>query len=69
MADSWLIDGNCNKCRRKKYCSSPCTKASRRRKNQLYNDVMEATGIGDILDKAGSRDRFDEHMKSIGYLS
>lgn len=26
MADSWLIDGNCEVCRRKKYCKTECKK-------------------------------------------
>lgn len=24
--DQWLLSGDCKKCRRKKYCSKPCTK-------------------------------------------
>ena len=24
MADEWLADGNCDNCRRKKYCRTPC---------------------------------------------
>lgn len=24
MSENWLTDGNCKKCRRKKYCNKPC---------------------------------------------
>lgn len=27
--DSWLIDGDCMTCRKKRYCSKPCTKRKR----------------------------------------
>lgn len=68
VADSWLIDGNCDNCRRKNYCSKPCKKANSRRKNALYNDVMSSTGMGQLLDKAGARERFENNMKCMGYI-
>lgn len=49
MADSWLMDVNCSNCRRK---------------NELYNDVMNATGMGQLLDRTGIRERFEDNMKS-----
>lgn len=27
--EQWLLEGNCIKCRRKEYCSKPCTKYNR----------------------------------------
>lgn len=42
MADSWKIDGNCKECRRKKYCSKPCTKNNGRREEMLRKAVMDA---------------------------
>lgn len=68
MADSWLIDGNCNNCRRKNYCSKPCTKAKSRRKSAIYNGIMNATGMGQLLDKTGTQERFENNMKNIGYI-
>lgn len=68
MADSWLIDGNCNNCRRKNYCSTPCKKAKSRRKNALYADIMNATGIGQLLDRTGTRENFENTMKCMGYI-
>ena len=50
MEDSWLIDGNCVVCRRKKYCSTECKKHRVNRKRSLYNAVMSATGMNRILD-------------------
>lgn len=50
MADSWLIDGNCEVCRRKKYCSTECKKHRISRKRSLYNAVMSATSMNRILD-------------------
>lgn len=49
MADSWLIDGNCENCRRNNYCKKPCTKAKRNHKNMLYGAVMRATGMDKVL--------------------
>lgn len=68
MADSWLVDGNCNNCRRKKYCSTQCSKARQRAKTMLYNDVMRATGLDTVLDKTGTREKFEAKMKTIGIL-
>lgn len=64
MADSWLTDGNCNNCRRKNYCSSRCKKARVREKRQMYNDVMEATGLGELLDKDGNNEKLEKTLKA-----
>lgn len=50
MADSWLIDGNCEVCRRNNYCSTECKIHRAKRKRNLYNAVMSATGMNRILD-------------------
>lgn len=28
-SDQWLLNGECNKCRRQSYCSKPCTRNKR----------------------------------------
>lgn len=50
MADSWLIDGNCEVCRRKNYCSTECKRHRVNRKRSIYNAVMSGTGMNRILD-------------------
>lgn len=42
MADSWLIDGNCDNCRRKNYCSTECKLARQRNKAELAGAVANA---------------------------
>lgn len=34
--DQWLSDGICDKCRRRKYCSTPC----KRRKNYVQSEFL-----------------------------
>ena len=59
MADSWKIDGNCENCRRKNYCSKPCTLNKRRREMMLHGVVGEALnkmlGLDKIYDAMGGR--------------
>lgn len=66
MADSWLIDGNCEVCRRKNYCKKECKLHRANWKRSLYNAVLSATGIDKILDTM-STPNFDahEHMESV----
>ena len=44
MADEWLKDGDCDNCRRKKYCKNPCKahkeRFTRRVKNIMYWERM-----------------------------
>lgn len=42
--EQWLLDGVCKECRRKKYCSKPCTANKRRTQRQLFGVVDAATG-------------------------
>lgn len=40
--ESWLTNGNCEECRRKNYCSKPCTKHKRLNDNYLeYLEELE----------------------------
>ena len=56
--EQWLLSGDCNKCRRKPYCSKPCTIAKRhaeREREALVASLLnEAThGIyGQMLEVA-----------------
>lgn len=40
--DQWLSTGNCDVCRRRKYCSKPCKPAQRRSAAELTNMVAGA---------------------------
>lgn len=40
MEDQWLLDGNCDLCRRNKYCSKPCTANKRQTEWNLKNLVI-----------------------------
>lgn len=51
MADSWKIDGNCENCRRKNYCSKPCTLNKRRREMIMHNAVRKVLNDRLGLDK------------------
>lgn len=56
MADSWLIDGNCEVCRRKNYCKKKCKLFQVRASRTFYNQMLKATGADkmlNIMDKAG----------------
>ena len=41
-SEQWKLDGNCDICRRNKYCSKPCTIAKRKTNKELYNSVASA---------------------------
>lgn len=50
MADSWLIDGNCEVCRRKNIVKLNVKKHRVNRKRSIYNALMSATGADRMLD-------------------
>lgn len=43
-SEQWLSDGVCRDCRRKTYCSKPCTANKRRMKLQVFRAMDAATG-------------------------
>lgn len=53
MADAWLTNGDCTKCRRKSYCSKQC-KANReyefKRQGLMFGHI-ECGGRADILER------------------
>ena len=61
--EQWLLEGNCNKCRRDKYCSKPCKKSKIRRQRAISgfitNKMNEKTNglYGYILREAFKNDR------------
>ena len=39
--EQWLTDGNCNECRRQKYCTSPCKpKRLENKRNGVYRNYF-----------------------------
>ena len=54
--EQWLMYGDCSKCRRKNYCSKPCTVSKRNFKSEMYSIVRNAmnkamNGALDILEE------------------
>ena len=41
-SEQWKLDGNCDICRRNKYCSKPCTLAKRKSNIELKKSVATA---------------------------
>lgn len=54
--DQWQLDGDCSQCRRKNYCSKPCTKNKRKTsamwQGLVANKLNEMTGgvYGEIME-------------------
>lgn len=57
MADSWKIDGNCENCRRKNYCSKSCTLNKRR------TEFMTRTAVRQAIEKATRLDKIYDAMR------
>ena len=66
MADSWLTDGNCKECRRRKYCSKECKAHRVSTKRFLYGAIMSATGLSAVCD---ANPEFSENMKKAAYMT
>lgn len=49
--EQWLLDGQCNKCRRDKYCSKMCSKAQIRQTREINDYLARRTGLGIMLSK------------------
>ena len=41
-SNQWELDGNCSLCRRRNYCSKPCTRCKRETHNFLMNAAKDA---------------------------
>lgn len=46
--EQWLLNGNCEECRKQNYCSKSCTARKQRENDMLKNAVLKASK----LDKA-----------------
>lgn len=60
--EQWKLDGDCNKCRRDKYCSKPCTRCNRRAKaefKQLVASTMNKMTSGVM------REQIDATVRNI----
>lgn len=56
LQDSWLSDGNCKKCRRKKYCTKQCKLNKVYQENIILGGLINKTSFGAVkklLDKWG----------------
>lgn len=51
IQNEWELQGNCNKCRCRDYCSKYCKTHKLAIQAQLYNIVAKETGLGAILDQ------------------
>ena len=49
MADNWLTDGNCNECRKNKYCKKSCS-MHEKRKNIFIHNAFSKTKFGQLFD-------------------
>lgn len=41
-SEQWLLDGKCHICRKRDYCSKPCTKCKSRREYEMRCAVSRA---------------------------
>lgn len=67
--ERWLIDGNCNECRRAKYCSKPCTANKRRTYNRLHDEILAVTGLGRVYNEMArlhnkASEEYDDRMRA-----
>lgn len=46
--DRWLIDGNCDLCRRNPYCATRCTKNKERLRAAIRNLIMQQTCVDKV---------------------
>lgn len=46
--DQWLLEADCKKCRRQKYCSKPCTRFKQRAREEISKMIQKKTGIDKI---------------------
>lgn len=46
MVDSWKTDGDCNVCRRRKYCSKQCSANKDAMGKAIHAFLMQKMGLG-----------------------
>ena len=47
--EQWMLNGNCEKCRRNNYCSKPCTRHDRRIRAETRAELKGL--VADTMDK------------------
>ena len=45
ITEQWRLNGDCEKCRKQKYCSKPCTANKTNVKGMIDRVIREATGL------------------------
>jgi len=48
-SEQWLLDGDCNKCRKQKYCSKECKRSRVNFEQAVHDYIMQRTGMGRIM--------------------
>lgn len=57
-SEQWLLDGDCRKCRKAKYCSKQCRISKINFEQKIHNCILERTGlnkISNIIEEANRR--------------
>ena len=66
MDEQWLYEGDCEKCRKQKYCTKPCTqnkRALRRKRSEFRDKLLRQAGIpGEIVNKMHEFDSLQRFM-------
>lgn len=47
--EQWYLNGECNKCRRERYCTKECKAKKRRIENVIIGAIEEKTGIVSMI--------------------
>ena len=58
--EQWLLNGECNKCRRQNYCSKPCTR--NKRETEMFVKSLISSKLNEMTGGA-----FEEIMNSSPY--
>ena len=48
-SEQWMLDGDCRKCRRAKYCSKLCRISKINFEREIHNYILRKTGMGKIM--------------------
>ena len=50
LSNQWELNGDCQLCRRQKYCSKPCKKHRVRVESEIDNLILKKTVLAQIFD-------------------
>ena len=48
-SEQWLLNGLCEKCRKRNYCAKDCKRAATRRQREIIAFINEKTGFNNIM--------------------